>query len=191
MSFLCIKDPNKRNEIVAEYWVVKKGKSDDDTTTTTTTATTSTTTITTTNNDNQMKSKEKDGGQCNNDQVLHGIEVANPTKNDMNMLKSEDMDEKIDRKILRSIIGIKRKYHNGSGGIPVMKQIANGITFLPGDIIGLQTKLNYLLGEYRAGNTFATHNQIVAIADELLRRKHLSQVQYHNINSLINNETSH
>ena len=175
MSFLCIKDPNKRNEIVAEYWAVKKGKSDDVTTTTT-------------NNDNQMKLKEKDG---ENNQVLHGIEVANRTKNDMNMLKSEDMDEKIDRKILRSIIGIKRKYHNGSGGIPVMKQIANGITFLPGDIIGLQTKLNYLLGEYRAGNTFATHNQIVAIADELLRRKHLSQVQYHNINSLINNETSH
>ena len=176
MSFLCIKDPNKRNEIIAEYWAHKKGKSDDDTTT----------------NDNQLKLKEKDDEQqCNNDQVLYGIEVANRKKNVMNMLKSEDMDAKIDQKILRSIKGIKRKYRNGPGGVPVMKQIDHGITFLPGDIIGLQTKLNYLLGEYRAGNTFATHNQIVAITDELLRRKHLSRVQYHNINSLIQNETSH
>ena len=61
----------------------------------------------------------------------------------------------------------------------------NGIQFLPGDIKGLQTKLDYLLGEYRAGNTFATHNQIVAIADELLRRRHLSQEQYHNISTIL------
>ena len=61
----------------------------------------------------------------------------------------------------------------------------NGIQYLPGDIKGLQGKLDYLLGEYRAGNTFATHNQIVAIADELLRRRHLSQEQYHRINSIL------
>ena len=60
-----------------------------------------------------------------------------------------------------------------------------GIQFLPGDIKGLQTKLTYLLAEYRAGNTFATRNQIVAIADELLQRKHLSQEQYRNIGSII------
>ena len=59
------------------------------------------------------------------------------------------------------------------------------IQFLPGDISGLQTKLSYLLAEYQAGNTFATRNQIVAIADELLRRKHLSQEEYHNISSII------
>lgn len=59
------------------------------------------------------------------------------------------------------------------------------IQFLPGDISGLQTKLTYLLAEYQAGNTFATRNQIVAIADELLRRRQLSQEQYDNINSII------
>ena len=59
------------------------------------------------------------------------------------------------------------------------------IQFLPGDIRGLQTKLTYLLAEYQAGNTFATRNQIVAIADELLRRRQLSQEQYDNINSII------
>ena len=59
------------------------------------------------------------------------------------------------------------------------------VQFLPGDIKGLQTKLTYLLAEYRAGNTFATRNQIVAIADELLRRKHISQEEYHNISSII------
>ena len=59
------------------------------------------------------------------------------------------------------------------------------VQFLPGDIKGLQTKLTYLLAEYRAGNTFATRNQIVAIADELLRRRHLSQDQYRNISSII------
>ena len=59
------------------------------------------------------------------------------------------------------------------------------IQFLLGDISSLQTKLTYLLAEYQAGNTSATRNQIVAIADELLRRKHLSQEQYRNINSVI------
>ena len=59
------------------------------------------------------------------------------------------------------------------------------IQFLPGDISGLQTKLTYLLAEYQAGNTFATRNQIVAIADELLRPRQLSQEQYDNISSII------
>ena len=59
------------------------------------------------------------------------------------------------------------------------------VQFFPGDIKGLQTKLTYLLAEYRAGNTFATRNQIVAIADELLRRRQLSQEQYNNMNSII------
>ena len=63
--------------------------------------------------------------------------------------------------------------------------IGNGIQFLPGDINGLQIKLDYLLAEYRAGNTSATRNEIVAIIDELLRRKQLSQVKYNNINNFI------
>ena len=65
------------------------------------------------------------------------------------------------------------------------------IQFLPGDISGLQTKLTYLLAEYQAGNTFATRNQIVAIADELLRRRQLSQEQYDNINSIIQQQQQH
>ena len=36
-----------------------------------------------------------------------------------------------------------------------------GIQFLPGNIKGLQTKLNYLLAEYRAGNIFATRYQLL------------------------------
>ena len=63
--------------------------------------------------------------------------------------------------------------------------IGNGIQFLPGDINGLQIKLDYLLAEYHAGNTSATHNQIVAIADELLQRKQISQTKYNNINNFI------
>ena len=40
--------------------------------------------------------------------------------------------------------------------------------FLPGDIKGLETKLNYLLTEYRAGNRSSlARNQIVSILDEL------------------------
>ena len=70
----------------------------------------------------------------------------------------------------------------------VLSKFRNGkgiIEFLPGDIKGLQTKLNYLLGEYRAGNTSATRNQIVAITDELLRRKKLSREEYNSINNFI------
>ena len=59
------------------------------------------------------------------------------------------------------------------------------IQFLPGDINSLRTKLDYLLAEYRAGNTSATRNQIVAIADELLQRKQLSQAKYNTINHFI------
>ena len=58
------------------------------------------------------------------------------------------------------------------------------IQFLPGDIKGLQTKLCYLLGEFRAGNT-TTREEIVPISDELLRRKKISQKEYKQINSFI------
>ena len=51
----------------------------------------------------------------------------------------------------------------------------DGIEFLPSDIISLKQELVYLLGEYRAGNTSATRNQIVAITDNLLKRKHISK----------------
>lgn len=72
--------------------------------------------------------------------------------------------------------------------MPSQKRDGEGIQFLPGDIKGLQTKLSYLLGEYHAGNTAATHNQIVAVADELLRRGKISKEEYHNINCSINKD---
>ena len=61
----------------------------------------------------------------------------------------------------------------------------HGIQFLPTDINSLQTKLCYLLGEYRAGNTSATRNEIVAIADNLLRRRKISRAEYKKINNYI------
>ena len=56
------------------------------------------------------------------------------------------------------------------------------IEFLPSDITSLQTKLSHLLGEFQASNTPATRNEIVAIADNLLNRKHISTVEYKRIN---------
>ena len=61
----------------------------------------------------------------------------------------------------------------------------SGIQFLPTDINALQTKLSYLLGEFRAGNNLATRNEIVAIADNLLRRKRLSRAEYRKINNFL------
>ena len=60
-----------------------------------------------------------------------------------------------------------------------------GIEFLPGDIKGLKEKLSYLLGEFRAGNTSAVRNEIVAITDELLRRKAISLEEYQRTNNYI------
>lgn len=60
----------------------------------------------------------------------------------------------------------------------------SGVMFLPGDIKGLETKLNYLLGEYRAGNTI-TRNEIVSILDELQRRKRISRGEYREINTFL------
>ena len=61
------------------------------------------------------------------------------------------------------------------------------VQFLPNDIKGLETKLNILLGEYRAGNrSSTTRNEIVPIADELLRRKGgISRKEYKDINNFL------
>ena len=63
--------------------------------------------------------------------------------------------------------------------------MGNGLVFLPGDIKGLETKLTYLLGEYRAGNRSSTRNEIVPILDELLRRKVISRKEYKGINTFL------
>ena len=69
----------------------------------------------------------------------------------------------------------------------IKQQHGNGVVqFLPGDIKGLETKLNYLLGEYRAGNRSSyTRNEIVSILDELLRRKRISRKEYQDINTFL------
>jgi hypothetical protein len=69
-----------------------------------------------------------------------------------------------------------------------MEEEGHGIEFLPSDIISLKQELVYLLGEYRAGNTSATRNQIVAIADNLLKRKHISKLEYRRINDYISHD---
>ena len=66
-----------------------------------------------------------------------------------------------------------------------MEKGGHGIDFLPSDISSLQQKLSYLLAEYRAGNTSATRNEIVAIADNLLKRKHITKAEYRKINDYI------
>ena len=53
-----------------------------------------------------------------------------------------------------------------------------GIKFLPGDINGLLDRLKLLYAERRAGNIISTTSEIVAILDELLRRKQITRQQY-------------
>ena len=68
--------------------------------------------------------------------------------------------------------------NRGAGG--------SGIQFLPGDIKGLNIKLNLLLAEYVAGNRSSlTRNEIVGILDELKRRKRISSKEYTDINSFL------
>ena len=75
-------------------------------------------------------------------------------------------------------------HHHHEPTTTTAEEHGDGLLFLPGDIKGLETKLNYLLGEYRAGNRSSyTRNQIVSILDELLRRKRISRKEYEDINT--------
>ena len=60
-----------------------------------------------------------------------------------------------------------------------------GIHFLPSNIKALESKLEILLGEYRAGNRSSTRNEIVPIANELLRRRAITQREYKDINTFL------
>ena len=80
----------------------------------------------------------------------------------------------------------KSPYHHRRGAKAtrsIEQQHSHGVVqFLPGDIKGLETKLNYLLGEYRAGNRSSyTRNEIVSILNKLLCRKRVSRDEYQNI----------
>ena len=56
-----------------------------------------------------------------------------------------------------------------------------GIKFLPGDKKGLIEHLRLLSAESSAGNTVSTREEIVAILDELLRRREITRKQYNDI----------
>lgn len=77
------------------------------------------------------------------------------------------------------------KYTKILRSLPSFQQSGSGIQFLPADIKALEQKLEILLGEYRAGNRTSTRNEIVAIADELLRRKNISRQEYRDINTFL------
>ena len=57
-----------------------------------------------------------------------------------------------------------------------------GIQFLPGTIKELKEKLNLLLAEFTAGNT-TTRNELIAVLDQLRRRKVLTEKEYMTISS--------
>ena len=60
----------------------------------------------------------------------------------------------------------------------------HGIQFLPSTIKGLFEKLQLLAAEFIAGNT-TTKNELVAVLDELRRRKSITEKEYTTINTLL------
>ena len=85
----------------------------------------------------------------------------------------------------RDIFSLFEGLDNGFPSRSDAAAAGHGLVFLPGDIKGLETKLTYLLGEYRAGNRTSTRNEIVSILDELLRRKSISRREYNDINNFL------
>ena len=56
-----------------------------------------------------------------------------------------------------------------------------GIKFVPGNKKVLIERLRLLSTESRAGNTVSTREEIMAILDELLRRRGITRKQYNDI----------
>jgi hypothetical protein len=69
-------------------------------------------------------------------------------------------------------------------GTGICGQPTKQVTFLPGDLAGLQTKMKLLLAEFLAGNK-TTKNELVHVLDELKRRTKISKNDYTKINSLL------
>ena len=90
-------------------------------------------------------------------------------------------------KFLAGILGLKRRRpvsedSDSETEEPKPKKdksgkIGEGI-ILPGDISGLLQRLQLVCGERAAGNIEATTPEIIAILDELLRRKHITKSEY-------------
>ena len=154
MSFVHIKDPQKRDEIVTDYLT--------------------------------SLVKMKSGNIQEHTKELISREDAKKEKNKQDLVTLKEINIPNQHKIVKHFGNLELTEDGKHQMEDVLKfHIGNGIQFLPGDINGLQIKLDYLLAEYRAGNTSATRNQIVAIADELLRRKQLSRTKYNSINNCI------
>ena len=154
MSFVHIKDPQKRDEIVANYLT--------------------------------SLVKMKSGNIQEHTKDLIPQEYDKEEKNEQDAVTQKEINIPNQHKIVKHFGNLELREDGKHQMEDVLKfHIGNGIQFLPGDINGLQIKLDYLLAEYRAGNTSATRNQIVAIADELLRRKQLSRTKYNSINNCI------
>ena len=155
MSFIHITNPQKRDEIVADY-LASLGRKES----------------------GYIQEHAKD---------LISLEkyIEDDSKEKNEQVKVKEIPNHC--KIVKHFENFKLEEADGKHQIKdVLKiHIGNGIQFLPGDINGLQIKLDYLLAEYQAGNTSATRNQIVAITDELLRRKQISQSKYNIINNFI------
>ena len=66
------------------------------------------------------------------------------------------------------------------------EEYGKGISFLPSDVNSLNNRLNILLAEFKAGNG-ATRNEIVAIVDNLVKRKKMKIDNANNINYYIQN----
>ena len=65
--------------------------------------------------------------------------------------------------------------------VPKKRKISGEGIVLPGDISGLFNRLRLVSAERRAGNNISTTAELVAILDELLRKKVLSQEEYNAI----------
>ena len=70
----------------------------------------------------------------------------------------------------------KRK--KGTGKMLPGEYITGNGVILPGDINSLVSRFQLVCAERAAGNTTATTPEVVAILDELLRRRHISREEY-------------
>ena len=66
------------------------------------------------------------------------------------------------------------------------EQKGRGISFLPSDIDSLHDRLKVLLAEFNAGNR-ATRNEIVAIVDNLIKRKQMTKSEGKDIFNYLQN----
>ena len=112
---------------------------------------------------------------ANYEQILELTNVINNPRNDVSGKRPYQTTK------FKNYFPLLPQFHKPSG---------DGIQFLPKDIKALENRLEILLGEFHAGNQTSTRNEIVSIADELLRRKVLSRSEYKDINTYLSKSLS-